>query len=430
MAAARWLAAYEIWPVAILAAASVLSNRFLPLAVAVAAFFWIVRWLGGGRFGQRTPADLAIGLLLIMGLIALVITAVPEETIPDVLRLLVGVALYYAIANWATSVGRLKWVALGSALAGVALSLAAPFSVAWYTTKLPFISADVYSRFSVVVGDSIHPNVMGGYLVILLVIALAWLSFDWARLSRVGRLFLGGAIGLMGVVLILTQSRGAWMAGGVALLGLVTLRWRRGWLVWPAALLSIIVLSVILGGSNLVDTIISNPTLSSTAGRMDIWSRAIAMIRDFPITGIGMGSFVEVVDSLYPFSMAAPGAIIHAHNLYLQLAVDLGLPGLIAWLAIVGLVCIASWQVYQAGRAAQNAWVAGLGAGLLAAQAALIVHGFTDAVTWGVVRAAPLIWVVWGLAVAAANLCATSQSFSNSNASEADRLILQENPPQ
>jgi hypothetical protein len=41
-----------------------------------------------------------------------------------------------------------------------------------------------------------------------------------------------------------------------------------------------------------------------------------------------------------------------------------------------------------------------LGAGLLASQAALVVHGLTDAVTWGT-RPAVVVWVMWGLAMAA-----------------------------
>jgi hypothetical protein len=50
--------------------------------------------------------------------------------------------------------------------------------------------------------------------------------------------------------------------------------------------------------------------------------------------------------------------------------------------------------------------MAGLGAGLLASQAALLLHGSLDAVTWGMVRSAPLVWLAWGVAAAAGNLAA------------------------
>jgi putative inorganic carbon (HCO3(-)) transporter len=44
--------------------------------------------------------------------------------------------------------------------------------------------------------------------------------------------------------------------------------------------------------------------------------------------------------------------------------------------------------------------MAGLGAGVLASQAALVAHGLTDAATWGT-RPAVVVWAIWGLAMAA-----------------------------
>jgi putative inorganic carbon (HCO3(-)) transporter len=47
---------------------------------------------------------------------------------------------------------------------------------------------------------------------------------------------------------------------------------------------------------------------------------------------------------------------------------------------------------------------AALPAALLAAQAALLAHGVFDAVVWGQVRTAPVVWGLWGLAAAGINL--------------------------
>ncbi|MFM8322579.1 MAG: hypothetical protein ACKOC5_16835, partial [Chloroflexota bacterium] len=57
------------------------------------------------------------------------------------------------------------------------------------------------------------------------------------------------------------------------------------------------------------------------------------------------------------------------------------------------------------GRRQGQPLYAGLGAGLLGSLLALAVHGMTDAVTWGMVRPAPIVWALWGLAVAAGALC-------------------------
>ena len=46
-----------------------------------------------------------------------------------------------------------------------------------------------------------------------------------------------------------------------------------------------------------------------------------------------------------------------------------------------------------------NSVLSGLGAGFLLSQVALLVHGMFDAVTWGLMRTAPIVWMVWGAAV-------------------------------
>ena len=80
--------------------------------------------------------------------------------------------------------------------------------------------------------------------------------------------------------------------------------------------------------------------INSLAGRQEIWSRALYAIQDFPLTGTGPGLFRELVPPLYPlFRLSSDKDIAHAHNQWLQTALDFGLPGLIAYLALwLGLV--------------------------------------------------------------------------------------------
>ena len=400
--AASFLCSLEIWLVAGIIAASVVFPRLLPVAVGIAAAFWVIRWAGTGRLSLRTPADWSITLLLLMVPVTLWATALPEDTVPQVYRLLTGVALYYAVVNWSAIPARLRLLVYGLLSTGLALAAFAPFSVLWPSSgKLPFVPDALYERFSLLVSDAVHPNVMAGYLVYLLPLAAGILLFGWRRLSRLQRILFAAVLIVMSAILFLTKSRGAWMALGAFFLLLVILRWRWGWLVFAAVLAGGIVVFSSLGIRPVLDALSSSDTISGIDGRIEIWSRAVYMIQDFPFTGIGIGSFTRVADTLYPFFLAAPGSIMHAHNLFLQLAVDLGLPGFIAWLAAYFLVIAAAWQVYRRGRQIQDGWIAGVGAGLLGSQLALAVHGITDAVTWGMVRPAPLIWALWGLAIAA-----------------------------
>jgi putative inorganic carbon (HCO3(-)) transporter len=181
---------------------------------------------------------------------------------------------------------------------------------------------------------------------------------------------------------------------------LVLLRWRWGWIgVGVGALLSAGVVWRV-GWARLLDMILVGTTLSGGDGRFQIWQRALYMIQDFPFTGIGMGLFGDVAAALYPFPGRVPGVeprfMPHAHQLFLQVAVDMGIPGLAAWLAVFVGVLVAGGQIYRLARQQEQRWLMGLVAGLLAAQVALTVHGLLDAVTWGMVRPAPVVWGLWG----------------------------------
>jgi membrane-bound metal-dependent hydrolase YbcI (DUF457 family) len=114
-----------------------------------------------------------------------------------------------------------------------------------------------------------------------------------------------------------------------------------------------------------------------------------------------MGLYVPVADLLYPSYLANLDDIVHAHNLFLQVAVDLGIPGLIGWLYVFLGASFCVWQLYQVGKKEGGHWAAGLGAGFLGCQAALFTHVILDAVTWGMVRSAPLVWGLWGVMMAA-----------------------------
>jgi len=191
------------------------------------------------------------------------------------------------------------------------------------------------------------------------------------------------------------------MALAAIVLFLLAIRWRRGWIAILFAGIGALFLVSYIGITPLIDIILGGQNIDGVNGRFEIFSRALFMIQDFPYTGIGMGSFTSVADTFYPFLYASPGSINHAHNLILQVALDLGIPGLIAWLAIIIIIVSTSWNLLRVGRSLDNTLLTGIGAGLLCSQIALITHGLTDAVTWGMVRSAPIVWAIWGFTATA-----------------------------
>jgi putative inorganic carbon (HCO3(-)) transporter len=234
---------------------------------------------------------------------------------------------------------------------------------------------------------------------------------------RVGKLVVWFSALFVSLVFILTQSRSSYLAMGFTCIALLFLvlpaRWR--WALFISLLGFVIVLVLALyqigGWNSLVDFLeISDHSGLSTRTlkiRREIWAHAIYLIQDFPIFGIGMNTFREKVREIYTLSLSPPNVdIAHAHNEYLQVAIDLGIPGLIAFLSIH---IIAFWMLVDIWKASsdsllefpqsqppthnlQIAIVFGLGGGL----AAHMIFGLTDAITLGA-KPGVLWWMLLGL---------------------------------
>ena len=405
------IASLEIYFVIAVVVLTIAAPRFLPLAVAVVIIFGLNRIVLGLLNGRSEGVSAwALGtpfamLLAFMLVVTSLVTAFPEVTHPQVMRVVTGLGLYFALIRWLAfaPAGRaeMRWRTIAFALCALllVLVLAGPFIVSWQGSKFPFIPASLYASFSLMVSDSVNPNVLAGALILFIPVVLAWLLFPLGA----GRWFaalraLAGVAMVAGVaMLVLTQSRGAFVGLCLACAALLMLRWPR--LAFPlSGLVGVGALFVALrpDASAALTDAVGDTVTNGLPYRVEIWSRGWFMMQDFMFTGIGMGAFAQVTELLYPLIITPPG-VPHAHNLLLQIAVDLGVPGLIAWLGILGTVVVACWRAYCCSA---DSTLRALGAGLLASQVALLGHGLTDAVTWGMVRSAPLVWLLWGVAVA------------------------------
>lgn len=403
-----------------LALLCVLTNRLLPWAALLCGLFLAGRIYRVVRGGLRTVFDrrrLApfVGLFLFMLAVSALITIDPDHSYPQIQRVLVGVVTCLTIRDWAqidATHQRIRLLHMAGVGLGMALALVSPFVVEWQGSKLPnLIPPAIYISFPLLTADGANPNVMAGALVILWPLALSPLlgwgmgadtpsaQASWA----VQLLFWLGAISML-VILVLTQSRGAWMGSAAGVLVLANLRLRRLRVITTFLIAAslILVLALPTQRTHIAEVLSSGGNISGSAERIEIWTHALYVIQDFSFTGVGMGNFHRVNELFYPLYIASPDAP-HAHNLFLQVAVDLGIPGLLAWLGIFIHSIVAAIQAYRYTTSSQ---IRALSAGLVTAQVALAVHGLTDAAVWGVMRTAIVIWLVWGLANA---LCVVNQ---------------------
>ena len=395
------IASFDIWIVSGAIFAGMLSERLLLPAILVSLLAGWVRWMATGSLTRRTFFDWPVILLILMLPVTCWVTAIPAITLPQVYRLLNGIALLYTLVNWITSIARLRFIVLGMIALGLVLAIYGLFNVEWAAWKVPFVPDVIYEYIPRFRLEIIHRNVMAVFLVMLLPLSCAWLLFAPGVGSRWERWLVAIAAGMTLIVLFLTQGRAAWVAFGVVFLLFVSLRWKWGWLT--LVFIALAVTGGILFGGQAVEAY-QRSIMQDISIRVEIWSRAVAMIRDFPLTGVGMGTFNAVANALYPFFYVSPEYSVtpHAHNLLLQVGVDLGVPGLIAWLSIWLGVLTSGWLVYRWGTSNHDRWAAGLGAGIMGSQVAIMVHGITDANTWGMIRPAPIVWGLWGVAAAAA----------------------------
>jgi len=409
----------EIWIIAGLTALSMWKPVFMPVTILVAVFFFVLRRLVLGYFTRRSPSDWTVEFLLTaLSVTTVILLSSSSISLKDpgawlcsraedclgfdliqVLRLLTGIALFYAIINWAQTPGRLEILDTGVYLVGLGLSLLATISVQWAAGKIPLIPESVYQYFNILVSDQINPNVLAGSLVLMVPVSLASLAFNWSHTTRTRRLLAATATLVMLAVLLLSQSRSAWIAMTVSILVLIALRWRWGWLAGLAAVLSIAATMIWFRSSTLGFYILGGfQGVLNT--RIDIWSRALFLLNNFSASGVGFGNYPEMVSIYYPFFEEGHSTIPHAHNLYMQIGLDLGLGGLVAWLAVWITIIVSSWRLFKQTDPSVNPFFRSLGAGYFASQVALGVNGLIDVLIWGMVRSAPLVWALWGIAVA------------------------------
>ncbi|MBI3960581.1 MAG: O-antigen ligase family protein [Chloroflexi bacterium] len=367
----------------------------IAFAIGILAAGWLWRRLTIGVWFRRTPADWSIFFLFAV-MLPVSVWAAPEPlreqyAIPRALILVWNFFLFWTIVSHASRRRELFHLCVaGFGGIGVGIAVAALFGTQW-TNKFPVIGPllDKLPKplLGVFVGaeDGFSPNQLAGTLLYILplLIALTVYGVSRKRTAWISWLPAGLAAGIIGLVLLLSQSRGALLGLAVGLGCMLLINWRWGrWLLLAGSLAALIGLAVVpldslsssLETAENVQEVAGSLTLE---GRIEIWSRALYGIQDFSFTGMGLGSFRRIVNLLYPlFTIAPDYDIAHAHNFFLQMALDFGIPGLIALLVLYMMAGAATASLWKKS---DRVWAIGL-LGVLVAQT---VYSMADAVALG-----------------------------------------------
>lgn len=241
---------------------------------------------------------------------------------------------------------------------------------------------------------ALHPSAITYAHNLLFPLALVTTWVVSGRLSAARRLLLGLGWTLMVGALMYSLTRGVWLAYGVVLLlGGVLCKGRARLAIAAGTLVCVVVfLSAGAGVRERVASIFDLQANLSNLSRVDTWSGNLAMIRERPLLGWGIGNHKQFREPFYDH-YARIDIRSHAHNNFLQVWVDAGLLGLMAFVFLLATILRLGWRAVTAQRGAP---LHSLSLGLWLGLVGFLVGGLTQ-YNWGDAEVALVWWACVGL---------------------------------
>lgn len=291
------------------------------------------------------PSPILIALLVILAVFAIGTAAAPiaGKTVTVLGYFGVGIAFAIALAvtladeRW--PLDRLGLPVVGALMVGG--TLACGYALIFRSGSITgsFGGSVVSNRLT---GPFSQPNELGQVAAVTVAVAIAVLAEARGRIR-----WLGAACGLIAaVVLVLCFSRGAWIgaAGAIAVIAVLSPASRRFILAGVVLLPVLVAVGAMTVGPSVARLVVArlasfgDSTKNPYDDRSHIYSAALRMWREHPVTGVGPGNYHDMVVS-DPNSALRVSSPLHAHSLIFNTAADLGLIGLVA-LILLALACV------------------------------------------------------------------------------------------
>lgn len=374
---------------------------------------WGLRLALTGRLTQTTPFDLLLALFVLLAGLA-VWTAYDRQQAGAKFWLIVGaVLLYYALVNARALGQRLAWL-LGLFGAGVAVYFLLTHDWSALPAKieaLTHLGETLQAPLPALPGHRLHPNVAGGIMAAMFPYAAvatalaAGLGRGPEHRGRPAGRWLSLTLGLalcaaIAFGLLMTTSRGAWLALGGALIlaaaaGLAAAVSRHGpagarpavqkW-VLPGLVIGLLVLPLVFAlawPGGIWAALSTLPGPNTGPGRLSLLRNSLVLVHDYALLGAGLEGF-QMLYSTYALLIHV-GHSPHSHNLFFNVAIEQGLPSLLVLALMWLLFALAVWRALARPLGGQGSYPAG--AGLLAAAglslAITLAHGVVDDVYYG-----------------------------------------------
>lgn len=218
-----------------------------------------------------------------------------------------------------------------------------------------------------------HHNDLAAYLVLALPLGLGCLLASLRKRDLwKQRILLFFGVSAMTSNLIFSFTRGAWIAVFFALIVLAVFHEKR--LLWALMVFALISPFVMPKAVKARFTTIIHHQQGFMGDRPYWWRASVQMIKEHPLTGIGPGRFEDEYAKRQPEgSVEIPQ---HAHNTFLNIAAEMGLPTLLSvlWLCLQLFLALRAQKQWKS----ENPWDAGFTIGGISALASLFVYSLVD----------------------------------------------------
>ena len=295
---------------------SMFSISITQIAFAVGTIAWLTK-ISLTKSWSRVRLPLGIPFLLfIVACILAVVTAVDPGYSVKSLKKLLQIFIFFWAVNSIKDERQRDFLVLLLASAG---SLAALYGI-YQGLLTPVTTA------TRVEGTMSIYMTFAGILMLSGLMALGRFLFRKPREN-----WLGAAVFLIVVCLLLTLTRQAWLGFLTGLVFLVFV-WRTRLLLGIPVLL---VLALLFSPAGVKERIHSMTDLSDWTyqSRLALWQGGWNVFKDYPLTGCGFRC-MDLVHTEYPDPTGYIKRYKGMHNNFVQLAVDTGLLGLAAWVSI------------------------------------------------------------------------------------------------
>lgn len=339
-------------------------------AVSFALLFWLIKMFLTKKFRlARNPLNIPIAAFLVAAAIGVIMAVDFKHSLKGYMTL-GWMSIFFLFVNNVkdeTQFKRLIRILI------LITTIAGAYAIFQHFTRIDFFGNVTYLRKSLArsTGFFNSPQTFGNYILLLLPVVFG-LSFysntrrekRWLQLSSL----------IILTAIIFSYTRGVWLGVIGGLIFMAILRSKKLLFALVTAIIVVSMFLVFLPSSRVTQRVVRTFKSERPVGdRIYFWQGSLRIIRDYPITGLGWEGFGIVYREYKP----AEGRqlVCHAHNNFIDMAVDSGLLGLgiFIWLLIT---------IYKVGfhifKELEQGYFKGIAWGFLGSFTAFLIAGLSQ----------------------------------------------------